>query len=156
MDALSNLKAHYVNRAIRDKKQLISSIFLEKFEFDGKKCRTTRINDVLRNILLIDNDLQNKKSGQLSKKIELSTLVESPRLAMPNSFIPKLQMQFAVFSSQTHIYEKIHSSKLGGFLSFTSAIKLRLMWSRRESNSGPNKQLKSFLHAYFLIRFSIS
>jgi len=25
---------------------------------------------------LIDNDLQNKKSGQLSKKIELSTLVE--------------------------------------------------------------------------------
>ena len=27
-------------------------------------------------------------------------------------------------------------------------------WSRRESNSGPNKQLKGFLHAYFLFRFS--
>ena len=75
VDALSNLKVHYANAAIRDKQQLISSIFPEKFEFDGKKCRTTRINDVLRYILLINNDLKNKKSGQLSKKIELSTLV---------------------------------------------------------------------------------
>ncbi|MFQ3173859.1 MAG: hypothetical protein ACI8W0_000959 [Flavobacterium sp.] len=29
------------------------------------------------------------------------------------------------------------------------------LWSRRESNSGPNKQLKGFLHVYFLIEFSI-
>jgi site-specific DNA recombinase len=79
---LSNLKIHYANSAIRDKQQLISSIFPEKFEFDGKKCRTTRINDVLRYMLLIDSDLQNKKSGQLSKKIELSTLVESERIEL--------------------------------------------------------------------------
>jgi site-specific DNA recombinase len=82
VDALSNLKIHYANSAIRDKQQLISSIFPEKFEFDGKKCRTTRINDVLRYMLLIDSDLQNKKSGQLSKKIELSTLVESERIEL--------------------------------------------------------------------------
>ena len=80
VDALSNLKSHYAKSAIRDKQQLISSIFPEKFEFDGKKCRTTRVNDVLRLILQIDKDLQNEKSGQLSKKIELSTLVESPRV----------------------------------------------------------------------------
>ena len=82
VDALSNLKAHYVNSAIRDEQQLISSIFPEKFEFDGIKCRTTRINDVLRFMLQIDNGLQNKKSGQFSKKIELSTLVESPRIEL--------------------------------------------------------------------------
>lgn len=82
VDALSNLKSHYLNSAIRDKQQLISSIFPEKFEFDGKKCRTTRINDVLRFMLQIDNGLQNKKSGQFSKKIELSTLVESPRIEL--------------------------------------------------------------------------
>lgn len=29
-------------------------------------------------------------------------------------------------------------------------------WSRGESNSRPNKQLKNFLHAYFLIGFSLS
>ena len=84
VDALSNLKIHYANSAIRDKQQLISSIFPEKFEFDGKKCRTTRINDFLRRILLIDNDLQNKKSGQLSKKIELSTVVEPGRVELPS------------------------------------------------------------------------
>lgn len=82
VDALSNLKSHYAKSAIRDKQQLISSIFPEKFEFDGKKCRTTRVNDVLRLILQIDKDLQNEKSGQLSKKIELSTLVESPRIEL--------------------------------------------------------------------------
>lgn len=80
--ALSNLKTHYIKSGIRDKQQLISSIFPEKFEFDGKKCRTTRINDILRFILQIDKDLQNEKSGQLSKKIELSTLVESPRIEL--------------------------------------------------------------------------
>ena len=85
MDAFSNLKGHYANSAVRGKQQLISSIFPEKFEFDGKKCRTTRINDVLRYMLLIDNDLQNKKSGQLSKKIELSTLVESGRVLLLQS-----------------------------------------------------------------------
>ncbi|MFM7017613.1 MAG: hypothetical protein ACKOWY_02295, partial [Flavobacterium sp.] len=76
---------------IRDKQQLISSIFPEKFEFDGKKCRTTRINDVLRLILQIDNGLQNKKSGQLSKKIELSTLVEQ-RGVLSNYFMSDLEL----------------------------------------------------------------
>ncbi|MEY4963824.1 MAG: hypothetical protein RLZZ323_1143 [Bacteroidota bacterium] len=82
INALDNLKEHYVNSSIRDKQQLISSIFPEKFEFDGKKCRTTRINDVLRVILQIDKELENEKSGQLSKKIELSTLVESPGIEL--------------------------------------------------------------------------
>jgi site-specific DNA recombinase len=78
INALDNLKEHYRNATIREKQQLISSIFPEKFEFDGKKCRTTRVNDVLRYILQIDKGLEKEKSGQLSKKIELSTLVESP------------------------------------------------------------------------------
>lgn len=82
--ALSNLKIHYANAVIRDKQKLFSSIFPEKFEFDGKKCPTSRINDVLRCILLINNDLKNKKSGQLSNKIELSTLVESGRVELPS------------------------------------------------------------------------
>ena len=78
VDALSNLRSCYSKSMIREKQQLISSIFPEKFEFDGKKCRTTRINDVLRLMLQIDKGLHKNKSGQLSKKIELSTLVESP------------------------------------------------------------------------------
>ena len=79
---LYDIKNHYLNSQIAEKQKLISSIFPENFYFDGEKCRTTRINDVLRCILQIDNDLGDKKSGQFSKKLELSTLVESPRIEL--------------------------------------------------------------------------
>lgn len=81
---LYDLKNHYSKSQIADKQKLLSSIFPENFYFDGEKCRTTRINDVLRCILQIDNDLSNKKSGQFSEKLELSTLVESGRVELPS------------------------------------------------------------------------
>ena len=81
---MSNLKLQYVKSSVRDKQQLINSTFPEKFVFDEKKCRTTRINDVLRLILQIDKGLGKNKSGQLSNKIELSTLVESGRVELPS------------------------------------------------------------------------
>ena len=73
---LENFKQTYTNSAIAHKKKLISSIFPEKIEFDGKKCRTTRINDVLRYILHIDKKLDENKKGQISKNMSLSCLVE--------------------------------------------------------------------------------
>ena len=42
------------------KQEIISSIFPEKLQFDGKKCRTPRINDALRYILQIDKNLEEK------------------------------------------------------------------------------------------------
>jgi hypothetical protein len=69
---LENFKQTYTNSAIAHKKKLISSIFPEKIEFDGKKCRTTRINDVLRYILQIDKELDENKKGQISKNMRLS------------------------------------------------------------------------------------
>ena len=59
------------------KQRLISSIFPEKIEFDGKKCLTTRINDVLRYMLQIDKELPENKKGQISKNMSLSRVVES-------------------------------------------------------------------------------
>jgi hypothetical protein len=47
------------------------------FDKESRECAKEYFEITLRCILLIDNDLKNKKSGQLSKKIELSTLVES-------------------------------------------------------------------------------
>jgi len=65
-------------------------------------------------------------------------------------------MQLPVFCKDKRLkIKKIQTSELDGFLSFAAAMQLRLVWSRGESNSRPNKQLKSFLHAYFLIEFSI-
>ncbi len=65
----------YINTDIHGKQRLIGSIFPENIEFDGKKCRTTRINDVLRYILQIDKELGQKNKGQISKKLSLSHLV---------------------------------------------------------------------------------
>ena len=74
---LENFKQTYLNSSIVHKQKLISSIFPEKIEFDGKKCRTIRINDFLRYILQIDKQLDENKKGQISKKLSLSRLVES-------------------------------------------------------------------------------
>ena len=73
---LENFKQTYSNSAIAHKKKLIISIFLENIEFDGKKCRTARINDVLRYILQIDKELDETKKGQISKNMSLSSVVE--------------------------------------------------------------------------------
>jgi len=77
---LENFRQTYTNSAITHKKKLISSIFPEKIEFDGNKCRTTRINDVLRYILQIYKELGENKKGQISKNMSLSRVVETPRL----------------------------------------------------------------------------
>ena len=73
---LNNFDRLYNQSDIYGKQRLISSIFPENIEFDGKKCRTTRINDVLRYILQIDKELGENKMGQISKNLSLSHLVE--------------------------------------------------------------------------------
>ena len=80
--ALDNFKQTYTESRIEDKSILISSIFPESLQFDGKKCRTPRINDVLRHILQIDKDLPKNKTGQISSNQSLSRLVESPRIEL--------------------------------------------------------------------------
>ena len=71
------LKKCYKNSSVKRKQKLLSSIFPENLFFEGDKCRTTRINDVLRFILQIDNKLNDKKRGQFTTKLKLSSRVES-------------------------------------------------------------------------------
>ena len=95
---LENFKQTYTNSAIVHKKKLISSIFPEKIEFDGKKCRTTRINDVLRYILQIDKELDESKKGQISKNMSLSRLVEPERIELSSKQVIK-QLSTRLFFS---------------------------------------------------------
>ena len=74
---LENFKQTYLNSPLAHKQKLISSIYPEKIDFDGKKCRTIRINDFLRYILQIDKELPERKIGQISKNMSLSRLVEN-------------------------------------------------------------------------------
>ena len=81
---LKNLQNHYVNSSVNQKQQLLSSIFPENLFFEKNKCRTERINEVLRLILQTDSLLANKKREQISNKLNLSPLVE-PEGVEPSS-----------------------------------------------------------------------
>ena len=72
---LADIDKMYDRADLPGKKQILGSIFPENLTFDGKKCRTPRINEVLRLILLIDNEKQNKKNGQVSEFLDLSAQV---------------------------------------------------------------------------------
>jgi site-specific DNA recombinase len=63
---LDNFKQTDTERNIKGKSTLVSLIFPESLQFDGKKCRTPRINDVLRCIFHIDIYLPKNKKGQMS------------------------------------------------------------------------------------------
>ena len=52
------------------KQEIISSIFPEKLQFDGKKCRTPRINDALRYILQINKNSEEKNKGQILNSLQ--------------------------------------------------------------------------------------
>lgn len=95
-DELTIIKKLYDNSAVTQKQDILSSIFPEKLQFDGKKCRTPRINDTLRYILQIDKDLQGNKKGQFSKKLHLSHKVE-PEGFEPSSKRGTIQVSTCLF-----------------------------------------------------------
>jgi len=95
---LKDFQKTYKNSEIHHKKELISSIFPEYLEFDGEKCRTPRINDVLRFILQIDKDLPKNKTGQISNKLSLSRLVETPRIELGSKQAVKKLSTYIVLS----------------------------------------------------------
>lgn len=73
---LADVDRMYDRADLTGKSQILSSIFPEDLIFDGKKCRTPRINEVLRLILLIDSNKHKTKSGQISEYLDLSAQVE--------------------------------------------------------------------------------
>ncbi|GGI57012.1 hypothetical protein GCM10011444_13210 [Winogradskyella haliclonae] len=86
---LKNMKEYYNKSSVKQKQKLLSSIFPENLFFEDNKCRTTRINDVLRFMLQIDNELGNKKRGQFSNKLKLSSRVESERIELSSKQVTK-------------------------------------------------------------------
>lgn len=77
INQMANIGNIYKMSDVATKSKLLGSIFPEKFSFDGIKCRTPRINEVLRQTLNIDKGFKGAKKRQLSKNLELSCLVEA-------------------------------------------------------------------------------
>lgn len=63
---------------LSQKRRLTGSIFPENLTFDGEEHRTTRINEVLSFIYLINNELKSKKNGQNHSKMTLPRVVGPP------------------------------------------------------------------------------
>ena len=73
---VSRLSQLYGSYDLDGKVRLLGSIFPEKLIYVNGKCRTPRINEVVRLALLIDKGFGKRKTGQLSEKLELSRVVE--------------------------------------------------------------------------------
>ena len=72
---LKHFGSAYKSYDLDGKHQLLGSTFPEKLIFDGKKCRTKKINDVVSLIVKIDKGLKNTKKKQAGKKTDLFTIV---------------------------------------------------------------------------------
>ncbi len=60
---ISQLNVLYSNGSIIQKRKIISSMFPEKLTFDGFQYRTTRVNEAIRLMCLIDSKVGDKKNG---------------------------------------------------------------------------------------------
>jgi hypothetical protein len=65
-------------------------MFPEKLIFDGFQYRTTRINEALVLILLIDNKIKRKKNGANPSILDLPREVDLPGLE-PFSYLSEIQ-----------------------------------------------------------------
>jgi site-specific DNA recombinase len=81
---VSRLGDFYANADTDSRLRLLSSIFPEKLEFDGEKCRTPRLNHAVALCLSIDGHFSEQKNRTLSNKLVVSGWVE-PEGVEPSS-----------------------------------------------------------------------
>ena len=76
MNLLSNLSKTYDSAPIKLKQTIVGSIFPELISFDGKKCRSPKLNPVLSLFASIDKGLRKNKKGQPNSYFRLSPSAE--------------------------------------------------------------------------------
>ena len=69
---LSQLGYLYETGTITQKRKIIGSVFPENLTFDGFEYRTTRVNEAIEYITLIDKYLNGNKNGTNSSFLNLS------------------------------------------------------------------------------------
>ncbi|HAP68469.1 MAG TPA: recombinase family protein [Flavobacteriales bacterium] len=76
LDVIIGLGDFYADADAKSKIKLLGSIFPEMIEFDGKKCRTTKINEAITLCLSIDKGFSKKENRILPEKLEVSGWVD--------------------------------------------------------------------------------
>ena len=72
VQAISGLGNFYSKAEAEAKIRILGSIFPEMIEFDGEKCRTTKINEAVALCLSVDKGLSVKKNRTLPEKLAMS------------------------------------------------------------------------------------
>ena len=80
ISSISQLDVLYEKGTVTQKRKIIGSMFPEKLTFDGFQYRTTRINEALNLMLLINSKIQGKKNGTNLLNSDLSHQVTPARL----------------------------------------------------------------------------
>jgi hypothetical protein len=71
------------NGTIKEKREIVGSIFPENLTFNGDYYRTTKINEAARQIYLIENELEQNKNGTSKVNFDLCRKAEREGLASP-------------------------------------------------------------------------
>jgi site-specific DNA recombinase len=90
LEALSGLFRLYKDGDVYRKREVLGSVFREKLRFDGKKYRTTRLNEGAALIYQINKKLQENKNGKEPIFSALSREVV-PKLQESNNFMKDLE-----------------------------------------------------------------
>lgn len=78
-----------MSMGVEEKQLVLSSIFPEKIQFDGKKCRTLKMNQVFLLLLSIDKGSRGQEKRDKLKNLGLSLGVEKIDI-LSNSFYADL------------------------------------------------------------------
>lgn len=82
---LLTLDTRYETGTVEEKRRIISSMYPEKLTFDGLTLRTTRINEAVHYIYMINSDLGENKNRTSEKNSNLSCQVGVSRFELPTS-----------------------------------------------------------------------
>ena len=90
LDNLCQLDKLYEEGDLKRKRMIIGSIFPEKLTFNGFYYRTTRVNEAIRLIYMMDREPDENKNGQPEENFELPIPVAPRGLSPARSAVPPL------------------------------------------------------------------
>jgi site-specific DNA recombinase len=86
MDNLIRLDELYENGTVIEKREIVGSIFPENLTFNGDYYRTERLNEAVRQIYLIEKELQEDKNGTSKGNFDLCRKAERRGFEPSESF----------------------------------------------------------------------
>ncbi len=79
----------YENGTVTEQREIVGSIFPENLAFNGERYRTARLNEAVRQICLIEKELQENKNGTSKGNFDLCRKAERRGL-ISNLFVKDL------------------------------------------------------------------